>query len=60
VPTQPLSLPLLSRTGGGNQIEKLVGQDKDREIAHQSPSWAKQTQLGEFDLILLPINNKEG
>ena len=42
-----LSLPLLNRIGEENRMEKLVGRDKDREIAYQLPSRAKQTQLGE-------------
>lgn len=28
-------LPLLNRTGGENKVEKLMSQDKDREIADQ-------------------------
>lgn len=27
-----LSMPLLSRTGGENTMEKLMGRDKDREV----------------------------
>ena len=39
------SLPLLNRTGGENKMEKLVHQDKDRQIADQLLSQAKQTWL---------------
>jgi len=28
-------------------MKKLMGQDKDREIIYQLPSWGKQTQLGD-------------
>lgn len=41
-----LSRPLLHRTGGEKK-KKLVGQDKDTEIAYHLPSQAKPTQLGE-------------
>lgn len=42
--TQPLSLPLLKRTGGENEMRKLMGQDKDREIVnYQLPLQTKQT-----------------
>jgi len=37
-----LPFPLLSRTGGENEMKKLVGQDKGREIAYQLQSQAKQ------------------
>ena len=48
VPTKAaLSLPLLSWTGERKYNERLVGQDKDKEITQQLPSWAKQTQIGE-------------
>jgi len=33
MPTQQLT-PLLNRTGGDNNVKKLVGQYKDREITH--------------------------
>jgi len=46
VPTQLFS-PLLSRTGRENTMKMLRGQDKDREIAHRLPPWAKQSQLWE-------------
>jgi len=39
------SVLLLSKTGGENKKEKLMGQDKDREIIYQLLSWAKQTRL---------------
>ena len=42
-----LSIPLLRRTGGQNRTKKLMSQDKDKEIACQLLSQAKQTQLGE-------------
>jgi len=38
-----LALPLLSRTGGENKMQKLVRQDKDGEITQELPPWAKQT-----------------
>jgi len=31
--------------------EKLLGQDKDREITHPLPSHEKQTHLGEVNVI---------
>lgn len=37
----------MGRTGA----RKLLGQDKDREITYHILSWAKQPQLGEFNLI---------
>ena len=40
-----LSLPLLHRIGGENKMEKLIGQDKDRAITYQLPSWTEQCQL---------------
>lgn len=40
-----LSPPLLYRTRGEDKMKNLVGQEKDREIAHQLR--AKQTQLGD-------------
>ena len=51
-----LSFRLLSRTGGENETKKLVGQDKDREITHQLPAQAKQTELGEIILIYYQLN----
>jgi len=33
-----LSLPVLNRAGGENEMKKLVGPDKDREIIYQLPS----------------------
>lgn len=42
-----LSVPLLDRTGGENEIEELVGRDEDREITDRLLSQAKLTQLGE-------------
>lgn len=50
-----LSLCLLSRTGGENEIKKLMEQDKDKEIMYQLLSRANQTQLGENYFNLLPI-----
>lgn len=38
-------------------IKQLMARDKDREITHQLPSWAKQTEHGEDLINLLPINN---
>lgn len=40
--TQPLSLPLLNRTGGENEMRKLMGQDKEI-VNYPLPSQAKQT-----------------
>lgn len=37
--------------GGGKYDKKLVGHDKDREITHQLPSCAKQTEVGEINLV---------
>jgi len=34
-----------------------MARDKDREITHQLPSWAKQTEHREDLNNLLPINN---
>lgn len=42
-----LSLPLVNRTEGENNIKKLVGQDKDLEITYPLPSQSNQTQLWE-------------
>lgn len=41
-------------------MKKLMGQDKHREIAHQLPPWAKQTQLKEDSFKLLPTKNRVG
>jgi len=48
--------PLLSWTGEGKQNERLVGRGKDREITQQLLSRAKQTQLGEINLIYCQSN----
>jgi len=57
VPTQLLSYsPFSTRTRGADKMERLMGRDKDRKIAHQLPAQAKQTSLGEINLILLQIN----
>lgn len=32
-------------------MEKLVGQEKDKQIIYQLPSQANQTQIREIDLI---------
>jgi len=42
VSPQPLSLPLLNRTGGENEME-VMGRGKDREITYHLPSQTKQT-----------------
>lgn len=42
-PAACLLPPCQGRTGG----RKLMGQDKDRKIPYQLPSWPKWTQLGE-------------
>jgi len=53
-----LSLPLLSWIVERKQTEKLAGQDKDKELTHQLPSCAKQTQLGENSFNLLSIRSE--
>jgi len=45
------SLPPSNGHRGGKQNKRLAGQDKEREITHQLPSWAKQTRLGEINLL---------
>jgi len=52
--------PLLKRTGGENTMQKFVGRDKDREITQQLPSQAKQTSLGENNLIYFQLITKLG
>jgi len=44
--TQPLSQSLASE-GQEKKTRNFMGQDKDREITYQLPSWAKQTRPGE-------------
>jgi len=57
VPTKAaLSLPLLIWTGDRQYHARLMGQDEDREITHQLPLWAKQTQSGEISLIYHQLN----
>jgi len=55
VPTQlltPSFLPSCSgRTEGENRMRKVMGQDKDRDIACQSPLQAKQNQQGKINVI---------
>ena len=53
-----LSLPLFNRTEGKKNVEKLMDQDKDRDITYQLPSWAKQ--LNSENINLLPINSRWG
>lgn len=55
--TRPLSY-LSSSKGKGEKIQWRRSQelDKDREITHQLPSWAKQAQCRESNL--LPIANR--
>ena len=43
----------INRTGGEKYGEKLVGQDKDRKVAYQLLSWAKETQL--WEIYFLPV-----
>lgn len=38
-------------------MEKLVGGDKDREITHQLPSWAKENWFGETGLTYCQLNS---
>jgi len=45
--------PVLSWTRERKPNERLVGQDKDREITRQLPSWATQTQIAEINLLLI-------
>jgi len=40
-----LSSLLLNRIRGENKMEKLIGQDKDRELTYQLPPWAKQSTI---------------
>lgn len=47
MPTQLLSHSHLQQVGGENTMKKLLGQDKDREMAYQLPSQAKQARLVE-------------
>lgn len=56
-PTQPLGVspPTPSAPHDGERVgragaRKLMGQDEVKKITHISLSWAKQNQLGEFDL----------
>jgi len=35
--------PSINRTGGEKCNEKLIAQNKDREMPYQLPSWVKQT-----------------
>lgn len=39
-------------------MKKLLGSDKDWEMAHTLPSRAKWTQLGEDQLDVLPADNR--
>lgn len=60
MPPKPLlSLPH-QQEGRESKMKKLMGQDKHREIAHQLPPWAKQTQLKEDSFKLLPTKNRVG
>lgn len=44
VPTKLLShSSFVNRTGAESKMEKLMGEDEDREITQQLPSLAKQT-----------------
>lgn len=54
------SLHLLSRIEGENRMRKLMGRDKDREIAYQLLLWAKQNQVGENYFKFLPIKIDSG
>lgn len=42
-----LSFLLLSKTGGESKMKKLMGQDKNREMAHHLLSQENETHLGE-------------
>jgi len=57
-PGQLLPHSFRSRAGGENKVKKLVGRDKDREIAYRLPSQAKQMQLEENQPTLLLIKKK--
>lgn len=53
------SLLLLGGGGGAEgekRIRKLTGQDKDRNITYQLPSWAKETQYVENSFNFLPVS----
>lgn len=52
--------PAALRTEGENKIEKLMGQDKDREISYWLIPWVKQARLGEDLFNLWPIKNRVG
>lgn len=44
--TYPATLSLLlNRTRGGNNMEKLIGQHKGKEITYHLPSWGNHCQL---------------
>lgn len=46
-----LSFLFLNWIGSRKYAKKLVGQDKDGEVAFRLLSWATQTQLGKINLI---------
>lgn len=54
LPTQPLSFPLLNRAGAENEMEKLVGQNKDREVTSQHHG-QNRLDLGKIVLICCPL-----
>jgi len=57
VPTKATFItPLLNRTGERKYDERLVGQEENREITQQLPSWARQTTLREISLIYYQSN----
>lgn len=58
VPTLPCSVSLLNRTWGVNQVEELIGQDKNREITHQLPSQKNQIWPQNDSVNLLPVNSR--
>lgn len=61
MPTQPLSQsPSSVPPGWGgrqNRVEKLVGQDKDGEIAYHLPSWASQAHSEENEVNLRQLKH---
>jgi len=51
--------PFLNWAGERKYNKSLVGSDKDRETTHLLPSWAKQTQPGQINLIHYQSNQNK-
>lgn len=58
VPTLPCSVSLLNRTWGVNQMEELMGQDKNREVTHQLPSQENQIWRLNDSVNSFPVNSR--